>query len=128
MRRVRGEGRGIPYSMIWGAMHPREADSCLLGGHTLAGSSQDNEWHRPVPAPPDFQPAPPGALPVTGRGAVYTYDAIGSYERVGYGCQGSGKELMQPVLDSQLKAASPLLLPQQVKAGPQLSLGLWRMK
>ncbi|RMZ54384.1 hypothetical protein APUTEX25_001960, partial [Auxenochlorella protothecoides] len=48
-----------------------------------------------------------------GRGAVYTYDAIGSYERVGYGCQGSGKELMQPVLDSQLKAASPLLLPPQ---------------
>ena len=49
-----------------------------------------------------------------GRGAIYTYDAIGSYERVGYGCQGSGKELMQPVLDSQLKAASPLVLPPQV--------------
>lgn len=48
-----------------------------------------------------------------GRGAVYTYDAIGSYERVGYGCQGSGKELIQPVLDQQLKAASPLLLPQR---------------
>ncbi|KAK2076289.1 hypothetical protein QBZ16_001221 [Prototheca wickerhamii] len=48
-----------------------------------------------------------------GRGAIYTYDAIGSYERVGYGCQGSGKELMQPVLDSQLKAASPLVLPPQ---------------
>lgn len=46
-----------------------------------------------------------------GRGAVYTYDAIGSYERVGYGCQGSGKDLMQPVLDNQLKAASPLVLP-----------------
>lgn len=49
-----------------------------------------------------------------GKGAIYTYDAIGSYERVGYGCQGSGKELMQPVLDSQLKAASPLVLPPQV--------------
>ncbi|PSC76193.1 Proteasome subunit beta type-1 [Micractinium conductrix] len=48
-----------------------------------------------------------------GRGAVYTYDAIGSYERVGYGCQGSGKELIQPVLDNQLKAASPLVLPAQ---------------
>jgi hypothetical protein len=45
---------------------------------------------------------------------VYTYDAIGSYERVGYGCQGSGKELVQPVLDNQLKAASPLVLPPQV--------------
>ncbi len=46
-----------------------------------------------------------------GQGAVYTYDAIGSYERSGYSCQGSGKGLIQPVLDNQLKAASPLLLP-----------------
>jgi len=46
-----------------------------------------------------------------GRGAVYTYDAIGSYERTGYSCQGSGKDLMQPVLDNQLKADSPLLVP-----------------
>jgi 20S proteasome subunit beta 6 len=49
-----------------------------------------------------------------GRGAVYTYDAIGSYERTGYSCQGSGKDLMQPVLDNQLKAASPLLVPARV--------------
>lgn len=46
-----------------------------------------------------------------GRGAVYNYDAIGSYERSGYFCQGSGKGLIQPVLDNQLKADSPLLLP-----------------
>jgi 20S proteasome subunit beta 6 len=45
---------------------------------------------------------------------VYTYDAIGSYERTGYSCQGSGKDLMQPVLDNQLKAASPLLVPARV--------------
>jgi hypothetical protein len=45
---------------------------------------------------------------------VYTYDAIGSYERTGYSCQGSGKDLMQPVLDNQLKAASPLVLPARV--------------
>ena len=32
---------------------------------------------------------------------------------MGYGCQGSGKELIQPVLDNQLKAASPLVLPEQ---------------
>lgn len=44
---------------------------------------------------------------------MYTYDAIGSYERTGYSCQGSGKDLMQPVLDNQLKAASPLVLPPQ---------------
>jgi 20S proteasome subunit beta 6 len=51
-----------------------------------------------------------------GRGAVYTYDAIGSYERTGYSCQGSGKDLMQPVLDNQLKADSPLLVPQRVSS------------
>ena len=28
--------------------------------------------------------------------------------------QGSGKDLIQPVLDNQLKAASPLVLPPQV--------------
>lgn len=30
--------------------------------------------------------------------------------------QGSGKELIQPVLDNQLKAASPLVLPAKVRA------------
>merc|ERR1719174_1150988 len=50
-------------------------------------------------------------LDTEGKGCVYTYDAIGSYERVGYSCQGSGKDLMQPVLDNQLASASPLLWP-----------------
>lgn len=50
-------------------------------------------------------------LDTEGKGCVYTYDAIGSYERVGYSCQGSGKDLIQPVLDNQLKSASPLLFP-----------------
>lgn len=53
-----------------------------------------------------------------GRGCVYAYDAIGSYERTGYACQGSGQALIMPVLDSQLKAASPLLLPAQSSATP----------
>lgn len=30
------------------------------------------------------------------------------------GIQGSGKDLIQPVLDNQLKAASPLLVPAKV--------------
>jgi 20S proteasome subunit beta 6 len=46
-----------------------------------------------------------------GRGAVYAYDAVGSHERVPYGCQGSGKDLVQPVLDNQLASPSPLALP-----------------
>merc|ERR1711985_68116 len=49
-----------------------------------------------------------------GLGCVYTYDAIGSHERVGYSCQGSGKDLVQPVLDNQLKAPSILELPPKV--------------
>ncbi|KAK9917564.1 hypothetical protein WJX75_005817 [Coccomyxa subellipsoidea] len=48
-----------------------------------------------------------------GKGAVYSYDAIGSHERSGYAVQGSGKDLIQPVLDNQLKAASPLVLPPE---------------
>mmetsp|Transcript_21061 Transcript_21061/g.63384 ORF Transcript_21061/g.63384 Transcript_21061/m.63384 type:complete len:241 (-) Transcript_21061:490-1212(-) len=46
-----------------------------------------------------------------GKGAVYTYDGIGSHERVGYSCQGSGSNLIQPVLDNQLAAESKLALP-----------------
>jgi len=35
----------------------------------------------------------------TGCGAVYVYDAIGSYERVAVASSGTGRELMQPILD-----------------------------
>lgn len=48
-----------------------------------------------------------------GRGAVYTYDPVGSYERTGYSCEGTGKDLIQPVLDNQLKASSPLVIPEE---------------
>ena len=33
------------------------------------------------------------------EGAVYVYDAIGSYERVAVGSSGTGRELLQPILD-----------------------------
>jgi 20S proteasome subunit beta 6 len=49
-----------------------------------------------------------------GRGCVYTYDAIGSHERVAVSCQGSGKDLIQPVLDNQLRAPSILEMPPKV--------------
>jgi 20S proteasome subunit beta 6 len=45
---------------------------------------------------------------------VYTYDAVGSYERSGYSSQGTGMQLIMPVLDNQLKSASPLVLPLRV--------------
>ena len=34
-----------------------------------------------------------------GSGAVYVYDAIGSYERVAVASAGTGRELLQPILD-----------------------------
>ena len=49
-----------------------------------------------------------------GKGCVFTYDAVGSYEKVGYSAQGSGSTLIMPFLDNQLKSPSPLLLPAQV--------------
>jgi len=50
-----------------------------------------------------------------GKGAVYGYDAIGSHERLAYGSQGSGNELITSVLDNQLKKTNQKL------PGPQLS-------
>lgn len=36
---------------------------------------------------------------VSGAGAVYGYDAVGSFERVRVACAGGGLSIMQPVLD-----------------------------
>ncbi|KAL0212032.1 hypothetical protein RCL1_005658 [Eukaryota sp. TZLM3-RCL] len=44
-----------------------------------------------------------GGLDETGKGVLYTYDAIGSMESIRYTSQGSGSQLIQPVLDAQLK-------------------------
>ena len=56
-----------------------------------------------------------------GDGVVYGYDAIGSYESNTYGCQGSAKELVAPVLDSVLKGYNkkvnkPPTTPKEVEA------------
>ncbi|CAL5355263.1 unnamed protein product [Camellia sinensis] len=48
------------------------------------------------------------------RGCVFTYDVVGSHERVGYSSQGSGSTLIMPFLDNQLKSPSPLLSPAQL--------------
>jgi 20S proteasome subunit beta 6 len=37
-----------------------------------------------------------------GRGCIFSYDAIGSYERVFYSANGSGQSLTMPVLDNQV--------------------------
>ncbi|CAI7884565.1 unnamed protein product [Closterium sp. NIES-54] len=54
-------------------------------------------------------------LDANGVGCVYGYDAVGSHERLGYVVHGTGQQLVVPVLDSQLKAANPLVLPPQVR-------------
>ena len=41
------------------------------------------------------------------EGAVYVYDAIGSYERVAVCCAGTGRELLQPILDTAFSPVSP---------------------
>lgn len=42
-----------------------------------------------------------------GRGTVYSYDVVGSYNRVTAACCGRGQELMQPVLDQFAAEAPP---------------------
>ncbi|MQL95449.1 hypothetical protein Taro_028115 [Colocasia esculenta] len=59
-----------------------------------------------------------GGLDSEGKGCVFTYDAVGSYERVGYSAQGTGSTLVIPVLDNQLKSPSPLLLPAKDAVTP----------
>ena len=49
-----------------------------------------------------------------GAGAIYSYDAIGSHERVPFTVQGSGKDLVQPILDGLLDAPNILQLPPRV--------------
>ncbi|KAM0893105.1 hypothetical protein ACQ4PT_025352 [Festuca glaucescens] len=53
-----------------------------------------------------------------GKGCVYSYDAVGSYERTGYSAQGTGSTLIMPVLDNQLKSPSPLLVPARDAVTP----------
>ena len=44
-----------------------------------------------------------GGLKENGEGAIFGYDAIGSFDRVTYDAMGSGGQLVTPVMDSQLK-------------------------
>lgn len=44
-----------------------------------------------------------GGVDDDGVGAVYSYDAVGSFERCVATCQGSGQGLIQPLLDNQAK-------------------------
>lgn len=43
-----------------------------------------------------------GGLDSEGKGAVWGYDAVGSFERVPYVCTGTGSALVTSILDNQL--------------------------
>ncbi|XP_049851248.1 proteasome subunit beta type-1-like [Schistocerca gregaria] len=43
-----------------------------------------------------------GGIDADGKGAVYGYDAVGSFEQVPAACSGTGHELIQPILDNQI--------------------------
>jgi 20S proteasome subunit beta 6 len=47
-----------------------------------------------------------------GRGIVYGYDAIGSYQSVEVGAAGTGQTLIQPLLDNQVAYKNHRLIPQ----------------
>jgi hypothetical protein len=57
-----------------------------------------------------------------GKGCVFTYDAVGSYERTGYSAQGTGATLITPILDNKLKSPSPLILPARVRSSTKFPL------
>lgn len=62
-----------------------------------------------------------GGLDGEGRGAVYSFDPVGSYERESCRCGGSAASLIQPFLDNQVKRknlppdSNPLSLEEAVK-------------
>jgi len=39
----------------------------------------------------------------TGKGAVYGYDAVGSFKRDTYGAMGSGQNFVMPILDNLVR-------------------------
>lgn len=42
-------------------------------------------------------------LPIVGNGVVYSYDAVGSFELMSYSSSGTGNQLVQPLLDNQVR-------------------------
>lgn len=49
-------------------------------------------------------------LDESGKGAVYGYDAVGSFKRDEYGCMGSGQNFIMPLLDNLVVHELALLI------------------
>merc|ERR1719197_1158532 len=52
-----------------------------------------------------------GGVDDEGNGCVFSYDAVGSYERVKYSSSGTGQSLIQPFLDNQVARKNQLIKP-----------------
>jgi len=59
-----------------------------------------------------------GGVDEQGRGVVYSYDVVGSFERVKYSSSGTGHELVQSLLDNQIGWKNQ----EATKEKPELSL------
>ena len=54
-----------------------------------------------------------GGIDEQGNGVAYSYDAVGSYERVKYSSSGTGQTLIQPFLDNQVARLNQQLKPAE---------------
>ena len=62
-----------------------------------------------------------GGLDEEGKGAVYSFDPVGSYEREFCRAAGAAQSLLQPFLDSQVSSLSSLTLSTEKERFPMSS-------